>query len=147
MNHWLKNRKTGKPFIQRVGNEVENKWQNSTPMPLASKSSRLCQGCKKNVAVRTTEEDLHLCERCYDLDSQVSGGETAPEPYESVLEESPDLIGESAMDRGEDKMTHSLMDDERQSERLQGARAILGDLFAPTKPTNTPPKSKKETEE
>src|SRR5213080_3684822 len=81
------------PVVQRVGQKVEDRWKNSTPMPLASKSSRLCENCQKNVAIRTTEEDCHLCQSCYDLDSQVSSGSTVPEKYESVLEESPDLIG------------------------------------------------------
>src|SRR3989442_9134112 len=105
-------------------------------MPLVSKTANKCgiEECS-NVAVRTLPEtSSRVCQKHFDIDASVIGHEDQ-ESYESVLEESPDLVGESAMDRGEDKMTHSLMDDERQSERLQGAKAILGDLFAPTKPT------------
>jgi hypothetical protein len=123
---------------------VEDRWQNSTPMPLASKTSKLCEGGCGRVAVRTTPNGIQCCQPCHDEDSQVSGGDTAPEPYQSVLEENADLVGTPAMDVGEDSLKTALTNNQslldgtqtRGSRRQQGSAEIL-DLFAHDPTTET----------
>jgi len=123
-------------------------------MPLVSKTSKLCEDCQKNVAVRTTEDGIRCCERCYDEDSQVSGGDTVPEPYSSVLEENADLVGTPAMDRGEDSLKTALTNNQslldgtqtRGSRRQQGSAEIL-DLFAHDPTTETQKEKARQAEQ
>ena len=125
-----------KPFFERV---IEPRWQNSTPMPLVSVSkSPKCgiDDCPK-VAVKDG-----MCQEHYDLESQISVDN--PEERMSVLEDEDTGLGETLVEPTPLEPDHNLLD-ERDSERLQGAGAILGDIFKPTKPTNTPQKTK-ETE-
>jgi len=124
--------------MQRAEQKVENRWQNSTKMPLASKTANKCgiEDCPK-VAVKDG-----MCQEHDELESMIDT--TNKEPYESVLEESADLIGEPAMDRGEDSLQTNLTNNQslldgtqtRGSRRQQGSAEII-DLFAHDPTTET----------